>query len=105
MCTHECFALSAAPGEKPMRHLGIAALLLVTACQQEKHEPAATAAAITFDGGDYANNAAKLAHGKRLALVLDCTGCHRADLQGQNVTRDDPKYGEMNAPNLTLKLP
>ena len=92
-------------GEKPMRHLGIAALLLVTACQQQKHEPAATAAAITFDGGDYANAAAKLAHGKRLALVLDCTGCHRADLQGQNVTRDDPKYGEMNAPNLTLKLP
>ena len=86
-----------------MRYWGMAALLLATACQQPNKEPAA--AAITFDGGDYANDAAKLAHGKRLALVLDCTGCHGANLQGQNVTRDDPKYGEMNAPNLTLKLP
>jgi mono/diheme cytochrome c family protein len=88
-----------------MRHWATAILLLAAACQQQNREPAATAAAITFDGGDYATDAAKLAHGKRLALMLDCTGCHRANLQGQNVTRDDPKYGEMNAPNLTLALP
>lgn len=65
----------------------------------------ATFAQLTFDGGDYATEAAKVAHGKRLADVLDCTGCHGANLQGKNVTRDDPKYGDMNAPNLTLKLP
>ena len=61
-------------------------------------------AELTYEGGDYKGDAAKLAHGKRLAAVLDCTGCHRKDLQGQNVTRNDPNYGDMNAPNLTLLL-
>jgi mono/diheme cytochrome c family protein len=72
--------------------------------ESEKASVAATPAQLTYEGGDYKDEAAKLAHGKRLAVVLDCTGCHRSNLQGQNVTRDDPKYGEMNAPNLTLKL-
>ena len=59
---------------------------------------------LTYDGGDYTTEAAKVAHGKRLAVVLDCTGCHGDNLQGTNVTADDPKYGDMNAPNLTLAL-
>ena len=60
--------------------------------------------ALTYDGGDYTTDAAKIAHGKRLAIVLDCTGCHGANLQGKNVTADEPSYGDMNAPNLTLAL-
>jgi len=86
-----------------MRIWGIAAILLAAACQQQAKLPAKPAE-LTFEGGDYRDGIAKLAHGKRLADVLDCTGCHRSNLQGQNVTRDDPKYGEMNAPNLTLAL-
>jgi mono/diheme cytochrome c family protein len=84
------------------------AIASLCACDRksEADEPAATvkAAELSYEGGDYKNDAAKLAHGKRLADVLDCTGCHGATLQGKNVTADDPSYGEMNAPNLTLKL-
>lgn len=61
-------------------------------------------AALTYDGGDYTTVAAEIAHGKRLAVVLDCTGCHGDNLRGQNVTADDPNYGDMNAPNLTLVM-
>lgn len=81
------------------------ALAGLSACnRQAKHEEPAKPAALTWEGGDYKGEAAKLAHGKRLAGMLDCTGCHKADLQGQNVTRDDPNYGEMNAPNVTLLM-
>lgn len=62
-------------------------------------------AALTFDGSDYSSEAAKLAHGKRLARVLGCQGCHGDDFTGTNVTADDPKFGDMNAPNLTLLVP
>lgn len=84
------------------------ALAGLTACTQQKasdkpSEPA-TPAALTYEGGDYKDEAAKVAHGKRLATVLDCTGCHDGNLQGTNVTADDPDYGAMNAPNITLLL-
>ncbi|MCL6740765.1 cytochrome c [Sphingomonas sp. RB56-2] len=81
------------------------ALAGLAAChpQAEKEEPAKPAA-LTYEGGDYKDEAAKLAHGERLATILDCTGCHKSNLQGQNVTARDPSYGEMNAPNITLLL-
>lgn len=66
--------------------------------------PQPTPAAL-FDGADYADEAGKLAHGKRLAAILDCTGCHGDNLQGRNVSAEDPSYGDMNAPNLTLLAP
>lgn len=80
-------------------------------CEVERSESAdqaaieATPAALSFDGSDYSSEAAKLAHGKRLARVLGCQGCHGDDFTGTNVTKDDPKFGDMNAPNLTLLLP
>lgn len=61
-------------------------------------------AQFSFDGADYKDAAAKVAHGKRLAHVLDCVGCHGANLQGKNATADEPDYGDMNAPNITLLL-
>jgi mono/diheme cytochrome c family protein len=72
--------------------------------EREQPSPGVTPAAVIFDGADYADEAAKIAHGKRLARVLDCTGCHGENLQGKNVTAEDPDYGDMWAPNLTLKL-
>jgi mono/diheme cytochrome c family protein len=63
-----------------------------------------TAAQLTFEGADYKNDAAKLAHGDRLSWVLGCKGCHGANLQGGNVTKNDPDFGDMNAPNLTLLM-
>jgi mono/diheme cytochrome c family protein len=59
-------------------------------------------AALIYDGGDYKTDTEGLAHGKRLAIILDCTGCHGDRLQGYNATTDEPDYGDMNAPNLTL---
>lgn len=89
----------------------IFALLIcgVAACgpaKDEAKQPQAPVvpAALSFEGADYKDEAAKIAHGKRLAIVHDCTGCHGANLQGANVTADDPKYGDMNAPNITLLL-
>jgi mono/diheme cytochrome c family protein len=85
------------------------ALASLTACGS-KPETAneagveAVPAALVFDGADYKDDAAKLAHGKRLTFVLGCTACHGDKLQGRNVSADDPEYGDMNAPNITLLL-
>ena len=85
----------------------LAAASLVACGQQgESGQPTASAvpAQLTFEGADYSSDAAKVAHGKRLADVLDCTSCHGNDLQGTNVSAEDPSYGDMNAPNLTLLM-
>ncbi len=85
----------------------VLAMVSMSACNNSRADKTAvdpTAAIASFDGADYKDEAAKMAHGKRLADVLDCTGCHGANLQGANVTADDPEFGDMNAPNLTLKL-
>ena len=85
----------------------LAAAAMLSACEKSEPEKTETAvaptpAALTFDGSDYKDEAAKLAHGKRLTEVLHCNACHGDNLQGTNVTADDPDYGDMNAPNLTL---
>ena len=82
------------------------ALASLSACSRNtsNSEEPAKPAALTWEGGNYQDDAAKLAHGKRLAIVLDCTGCHRDNLQGHNVTADEPSYGDMNAPNITLLM-
>ncbi len=86
--------------------IALAAAGLVACDRKADGPPKAEAkpVVLAFDGADYKDAAAKVAHGKRLAVVLDCTGCHAANLQGLNVTADDPAYGAMNAPNLTLAL-
>jgi len=83
-----------------------AAMASCSKSEPEKSKPtvAPTPAAVTFDGADYKDEAAKISHGKRLARVLDCTGCHGENLQGENVTADAPEFGDMNAPNITLLL-
>ena len=89
------------------RMILLTALAVLSACSDSSSDapaPEPKRAASLFDGADYADESAKVAHGKRLARVLDCTGCHGDDLTGRNVTADDPDYGDMNAPNLTLKL-
>jgi len=85
----------------------LATAVLTSCSQQEESEPpAATAvpAQLSFEGADYKNDTAKLLHGERLSWVLGCKGCHGSNLQGGNVTKDDPDFGDMNAPNLTLLM-
>ena len=78
-----------------MRRFAFAALLLA-ACHPQS-------AQLSFEGADYKTDAAKIAHGKRLATVLDCAGCHGQNLQGTNLA-DKPEDGAMYAPNVTLLL-
>lgn len=83
--------------------LAVASLL---ACdnskESEQRDASEVPAQLSFDGADYKDDAAKLAHGDRLSWVLGCKGCHGSNLQGSNVTKGDPDFGDMNAPNLTL---
>jgi len=54
------------------------AVAALTACDQAADDAPnveVKPAALTFDGGDYKDQASKVAHGKRLAIVLSCTGC------------------------------
>lgn len=78
-----------------MRIWGIAILLVAAGCQRQ--------AGLGYEGADYKTEAAKVAHGKRLATILDCTGCHGPNLQGTNLA-DKPEDGAMYAPNITLLL-
>ncbi len=80
-----------------MRAGVIVLLAVAAACQQQKPKE------ITFDGAEVTDAAAKIAHGKRLTTVLDCIGCHGANLQGTNLN-EDPKDDAMYAPNITLLL-
>lgn len=90
-----------------MRALAIT-LLLLAACDRNEvpGEPAVEAAPaqLSFEGADYKTDAAKVAHGKRLAIVLDCTGCHGDNFQGTNMEENDPSAEPTYAPNVTLLL-
>lgn len=90
-----------------MRALAIG-LLLLAACDRNAGEDEARVEAkpaqLSFEGADYKTDAAKIAHGKRLAIVLDCTGCHGDNFQGTNMQASDPAAPASYAPNLTLML-
>ena len=70
----------------------------------EKPEAPAVPAAITYDGANATDQATLLAHGERVSWVVGCKSCHGENFQGKNVTADDPKWGDMYAPNITLWL-
>src|SRR5687768_9333680 len=81
----------------------------LAACDQkpaepEKAAPAPKLAQTSFDGAGYKDDISKVIHGERLSWVLGCKGCHGSNLQGGNVTKDDPNFGDMNAPNITLLM-
>ena len=89
-----------------MRALAIG-LLLLAACDrntgEDKVKVEARPAQLSFEGANYQTDAARIAHGKRLADVLDCTSCHGSNFQGTNL-EDDPAIGLTYAPNVTLML-
>jgi cytochrome c5 len=74
-------------------------------CGQEAEQapvaPQPTPAALSFEGAESKDRAAQVAHGKRLADILDCTGCHDKNFTGRNLgSADDPMW----APNVTRLL-
>lgn len=91
-----------------MRRVMIAAALIgLAACDPKSDAPPKVEVkpvALTYDGAGATNPTAIIKHGARLSDVLSCSGCHGANLQGKNVSADDPAYGDMNAPNLTLAM-
>ena len=75
----------------------VAVVLLAAACQQQKSSQ------LSYEGADASSLVDKIAHGKRLADVLDCTGCHGANFQGTDLA-EKPEDGAMYAPNITLLI-
>src|SRR4051794_21241703 len=84
-----------------MRALAMAFLLLA-ACDRNIDEGASRPGAISFDGAHVTNAAALIAHGERLTHVLGCTGCHGANLQGEQFDPEMKQYGPIYASNLTI---
>lgn len=85
-------------------------LLLIAACDRDGDKnptgvDARPAAAITFDGGDYMNSPAKVAHGKRLATLFQCNACHGADYSGVNFGEIIPLVEGLWASNISRAMP
>ena len=62
-----------------MRCPAIGAVMLVAAgcstpAASNRQAEATVSAVVAFDGADYSNEAAKTAHGKRLATLFTCSG-------------------------------
>jgi len=87
----------------PKRALVVAVVFLAAGCQRQA-KISAEQAPLSYEGADYRTAAEKIVLGKRLTIVLDCTGCHGANLQGKNMA-DKPEDGAMYSPNITLKVP
>jgi mono/diheme cytochrome c family protein len=80
-----------------MRHWVIGAALLLAACHPQSKQ-------LSFEGAGDQAASARIAHGKRLTYILDCTGCHGDSLQGHDMA-DKPEDGAMYSPNITLLVP
>ena len=93
-----------------MRAFACAALIAAAACNQQQpdQQQPEQPRAIAFDGALVQQAAARTAHGRRIADVLGCTGCHGAQLQGErfyelyasNLTRDVHKYTDQQLERL-----
>jgi mono/diheme cytochrome c family protein len=97
--------------EVPMRCLATAMLMLAAAgCPtQDSESPKAGAtlasAAVAFDGADYENEAAKTAHGKRIATLFACAACHGADYSGNDFGAAIPIVKGLWASNISRVIP
>ena len=84
-------------------------LLLLAACDRQADEGGATLearpAAVTFDGGDYETQTAKVAHGKRLASLFQCNSCHTPDYSGQDFGKGIPIVAGLWASNISRTMP
>ena len=94
-----------------MRCLATGLLMLAAAgwtgagAETRNAEPTVVPAAVAFDGADYENQAAKTAHGKRIAELFQCSGCHGADYSGTNFGAAIPIVEGLWASNLSRAVP
>ena len=76
-----------------------------TAADEGTRKAEATVVAAAFDGADYENQAAKTAHGKRLATLFACPACHGADYSGNDFGAAIPIVKGLWASNISLAIP
>lgn len=95
-----------------MRGSIFAFVLAIAGCgSPAAEEPAPDLPPVAFAGALGVDSAGRVAHGKRIADVLGCTGCHGADLQGErfyelyasNLTREMPNYSDEQFKRLLLE--
>lgn len=82
-----------------MRTLWLCAAALVLAACSNPPSPLPPAPSIQFDRA----SADLVEHGRRVSAVLGCTGCHGANLQGEDW--GDPEFGVLWTSNLTRAVP
>lgn len=87
-----------------MRSAALLSVLALGACGEEAVERPA-AAAPSFAGADYATDAEKVAHGRRVADLMGCNSCHRADYSGANFGEMIPLIEGLWATNISRTLP
>jgi cytochrome c553 len=73
--------------------------------EPRKAEPTVVPTAVAFDGADYENQAAKTAHGKRIATLFACAACHGADYSGNDFGAAIPIVKGLWASNISLAIP
>jgi mono/diheme cytochrome c family protein len=99
------------PKGMPMRSHAAGMLMLAAAgctargADSRHAEATVVPAAVAFDGADYSNQADKVAHGKRLATLFTCNGCHGADYSGQDFGVAFPIVKGLWASNISRQVP
>ena len=94
-----------------MRCLATGMLMLAAAgcsapdAETRKAEATVVSAAVAFDGADYKDQAAKTVHGKRLATLFGCNGCHGADYSGRDFGAAIPIVKGLWASNISRAMP
>jgi mono/diheme cytochrome c family protein len=84
-------------------------MLAASACTTRdvrKAEKTTPTTDVAFDGADYQDQAAKIAHGKRLATTLfGCNACHGADYAGRDFGAVIPIVKGLWASNISRAIP
>lgn len=94
-----------------MRFLSAGMLLLAfSACtardaETGKADTTLAPTAVAFDGADYQTESAKTEHGKRVAALFTCSGCHGADYSGTHFGENFATVKELWASNISLAIP
>ena len=94
-----------------MRCLAIGMVMLVAQgcstrdAESRQADVPPASAAVAFDGADYQDQPAKTAHGKRLATLFTCDGCHGADYAGRDFSADFPIVKGLWASNISRAIP
>jgi cytochrome c553 len=88
-----------------MRRSIAALTVLLAACRPAPENSAAVEVPFGFDGAAYGSEAAKVAHGERLAGLLFCTACHGPDLGGMHMGDIIPELQGLFGTNIALTMP